>query len=246
MIENLRLEAENTVGNNQYDTSVTNESLSQGYGGVFTGLDSSENANFTDSTTATPNNLYNSTNITGSSTGYRFPRYNNNNTKTSLTASYSGTGSSTYYSWYSYGNYYSWAAAMANTTYYDSATGTSGSESADTSICPTNWTLPTSGTTTEDFGTLSTSYGGTGATQSGTSESGDIMSNRFRTFPNNFLYSGDFYDSSANYRGTSGYYWSRSAYGYYSYNLGLDSTLLYPSLYNNKYLGFSVRCLVGS
>ncbi|MBR2741483.1 InlB B-repeat-containing protein [Candidatus Saccharibacteria bacterium] len=246
MTENLRLEAENTVGNNQYDSSVTNQSLSQNYGGVFTGLDSSENANFTDSTTATPNNLYNSTNITGSYPGYRFPRYNNNNTKTSLTASYNGTGSSTYYSWYSYGNYYTWATAMANTTYYSSATGTSGSESAGTSICPTNWTLPTSGTTTKDFGTLSRSYDGSGENQSGTG-TGDIMSNRFRSFPNNFLYSGRFDGSSASNRGSSGYYWSRSASNNgASYNLNLYSTYLNPSNSGTKNYGFSVRCLVGS
>ena len=243
MTENLRLEAENTVGNNQYDSSVTNESLSQGYGGVFTGLDTSENANFDNTTTATPNNLYNSTNITGSYTGYRFPRYNNNNTKTSLTASYDGTGSSTYYSWYSYGNYYTWATAMANTTYYSSATGTSGSESAGTSICPTNWTLPTSGTTTKDFGTLSRSYDGSGENQSSSS----VISNRFRTFPNNFLYSGYFHGSNAAYRGSRGYYWSRSAASSsHSYYLSLGSTYLSPSGADGKYRGLGVRCLIGS
>ena len=247
MTENLRLEAENTVGNNQYDSSVTNQSLSQNYGGVFTGLDTSENANFTDTTTATPNNLYNSTNITGSYPGYRFPRYNNNNTNTSLTASYNGTGSSTYYSWYSYGNYYTWAAAMANTTYYSSYSGTSGSDAADTSLCPTNWHLPSSGTTTQEFGTLSQRYGGTGSNQNGSANAGDVMSNRFRAFPNNFLYSGNFNGSSADDRGSNGYYWSRSAYSsYFSYHLRLNSTYLYPSSHNGKYRGFSVRCLIGS
>ena len=246
MTENLRLEAENTVGNNQYDSSVTNQSLSQNYGGVFTGLDTSENANFADTTTATPNNLYNSTNITGSYPGYRFSRYNNNNTNTSLTTSYNGTGSSTYYSWYSYGNYYTWAAAMANTTYYSSATGTSGSESAGTSLCPTNWSLPTSGNTSKDFGILSQRYGGTGSNQD-SSQSGDIMSKRFRTFPNNFLYSGNFNGSSANYRGSYGYYWSRSAgISDGSNGLYLYSTRLYPSGGYYKYQGFSVRCLLGS
>jgi uncharacterized protein (TIGR02145 family) len=240
MTENLRLEAENTVGNNQYDESVTNQSLSQNYGGVFTGLDTSENANFTNTTTATPNNLYNSTNITGSYTGYRFPRYNNNNTKTSLTASYNGTGGSTYYSWYSYGNYYTWAAAIANTTYYSSATGTSGSESAGTSICPTNWTLPTSGTTTKDFGTLSRSYDG-----SGESQSSSVISNRFRTFPNNFLYSGYFNGSSAYGRGKYGNYWSSTANAdINSYYLFLSSFSVYPGTgSSSKYKGLSIRCL---
>ncbi|MBR3365520.1 InlB B-repeat-containing protein [Candidatus Saccharibacteria bacterium] len=244
MIENLRLEAENTVGNNQYDTSVTNESLSQGYGGVFAGLDSTENANFDSVTIATPNRLYNGTNITGSYPRYRFPRYNNNNTNTNLTASYNGEGSSTYYSWYSYGNYYTWAAAMVNTTYYSSATGVSGSESANTSICPTNWTLPTSGNNTTDFDILFQSYQGDTSTS-------EAMSKRFRSFPNNFLNSGIFYDSSAGSRGSIGYYWSKSAYNDgISYYLTMSFTNLRSSASNsqnnNKFFGYSVRCLIGS
>ena len=134
---------------------------------------------------------------------------------------------------------------MANTNYY---TSSSTSEAAGTSICPSNWHLPSSNGTTKEYGALSTSYGGTGSNQSGTANAGDIMSNRFRTFPNNFLYSGYFYGSSAFNRGTSGYYWSRSAfsnYGY-SYNLGLNSAYLYPSDNYSKNSGFSVRCLVGS
>ena len=240
MTENLRLEAANTVGNNQTDPSVTNQSLAQGYGGVFTGLDSTENSNFTSTTNATPNNLYNSTNITGSYTGYRFPRYNNNNTNTSLTASYNGTGSGTYYSWYSYGNYYTWAAAMANTEYYSFASTASGSESAGTSLCPTNWSLPTIGTTEKDSGILFQRYSSSGSTSSD-------MSNRFRTFPNNFLYSGNFSDSSASGRGTHGIYWSRSAYSSNnSYAMRLDSMALFSSTSANKYGGYSVRCLIGS
>jgi uncharacterized protein (TIGR02145 family) len=240
MIENLRLD--NTAEHNSDGT------LAQGYNSNFIGLAAPETSNFIDTTVA--NSLYTvetgvsgKFTIEGYDTDYRFPRYNNNNTKTSLTASYNGTGSSTYYSWYSYGNYYTWAAAMANTTYYGSATGTSGSESADTSICPTNWTLPTSGTTAKDFGTLSRSYDGSGENQSGTG-TGDIMSNRFRAFPNNFLYSGYFSGSSAIYRGSYGYYWSRSAYNSsYSYTLSLTSTSLNPSDGVNKYSGFSVRCV---
>ena len=247
MTENLRLGAANTVGNNQYDSSITNESLAQGYGGVFTGLDSTENSNFTSTTNATPNNMYNSAIITGDSLGYRFPRYNSNNTNTGLTASYNGTGSTTYYSWYSYGNYYTWAAAMANTASYGSATGASGSESAGTSLCPTNWTLPTSSDASKDLGMLSQSYGGTGDIQNGVSQSGDVMDNRFRSFPNNLLYSGYFNGSSVSDRGTTGVYWSRSAYSYErSRNLYLSSSYLNPYNIQNRANGLSVRCLIGN
>lgn len=229
MIENLRL-------NHQYTTGA-NASLAQGYGGIFTGLDASENSNFNNNTNATPNNLYNSTNITGDYPGYRIPRYNNNNTNTSLTASYNGTGSTTYYSWYSYGNYYIWAAAMANTTFYNSAS----SESANTSLCPTNWALPTSGSTTKDFGLLSQRYGYTPDQSIDSS-----YNNRFRSFPNNFIYSGIFQSSSATGRGQYGFYISRSASSNVgAYFMRLDNSGgLSVSEKSNRYSGMSIRCLI--
>ena len=133
---------------------------------------------------------------------------------------------------------------MANTTYYSSYSGTSGSDAAGTSLCPTNWHLPSSGATTQEFGTLSQRYGGNGNDQSSTD-----MSKRFRAFPNNFLYSGEFSGSYAYGRGTYGSYWSRSAYNSdHSYFLKLVSTYLGPSCTTGsiKYNGFSVRCLIGS
>ena len=239
MTENLRLEAASTVGNNQYNSSVTNESLSQGYGGIFTGLDSTEDSNFGVTNAATPNNLYNSTNITGNYSSYLFPRYNNNNTNTGLTASYNGAGGdNTYYSWYSYGNYYSWAAAIASTVHYSSG-------AASTSLCPTNWTLPLGANQnlSGSFYYLNQQMGQNTSTQ------GD---KEWRTFPNNFLYSGQFDRSFASNRGSAGYYWSRTAHyelynNIYSYNLRLFVSLnLSPFDRSQKYYGFSVRCLIGS
>ncbi len=285
MIENLRLEHEGTVGNNKNDSSVTNQSLSQGYGGTtgtygnFVGLAASESANFSNTTTslsfadggiyksslASPTDTYNAATSTLEDIGtsnypdYRFPRYNSNNTQslvdsTTYTQNYSnpsspsdsGTNYRTSSNIYGYGNYYTWAAAMANTNYY--TRGSSTSEAAGTSICPSNWHLPSSNGTAKEFGALSASYGGTGNNQNGIAQSGNIMSGRFRTFPNNFLYSGCFSGSSANNRGTHGYYWSRSTYtNNFSNRLFLDSSIFYPSDVNgNKYLGFSVRCLIGS
>ena len=276
MIENLRLEHEGTVGNNKNDSSVTNQSLSQGYGGTtgtygnFVGLANPESANFGDVTTA--NSIYKSDGSgdvfdsanntledigTSNNPGYRFPRYNNDNTlnlvdSITYTQNYanasnpsdSGTNYRTSSNIYGYGNYYTWSAAMANTNYY---TSSSTSESANTSICPSNWHLPSSNGSTKEYGTLSQRYGGTGNTQSGTAQSGDIMSNRFRTFPNNFLYSGDFGGSSAFTRGSYGRYWSRSASSSsISYYLCLYSTNFYPSYNYYKYSGYSVRCLIGS
>ena len=284
MIENLRLEHEGTVGNNKNDSTVTNQSLSQGYGGTpgtygnFVGLANPESANFSNSTTslsfadggiyksssASPTDTYNSSTSTlediGTSNypGFRFPRYNNSNISSALqsptyTENYTNAASPSTSGTYktstvsSYGNYYTWAAAMANTNYYTSPTSTDASgktsENVGTSICPTNWHLPSSSTTTKEYGVLSQRYGGTGSNLG----IGDIMSNRFRSFPNNFLYSGNFNGSSASDRGSYGGYWSRSANSYSdSYSLYLRSTLLSPSYYYGKNCGFSVRCLIGS
>ena len=278
MTENLRLEHEGTVENNINDPTVTNQSLSQGYGGTtgtygnFVGLAASESANFSDSTASLSfadggiyksddsGDVFNSTNSTlediGTSNypGYRFPRYNSNNTQNlvdsiTYTQNYaiasspsdSGTNYRTSSNIYGYGNYYTWAAAMANTNYY---TSSSTSEVVNTSICPTGWHLPSSNDgTAKEYSILSQRYGGTGSTENGVG-SGDTMSNRFRTFPNNFLYSGN---SSLDTRGKNGYYWSRSANNSnYSYDLYLHSTSFGPSDYSFKYAGFSVRCLIGS
>ena len=270
MTENLRLEAAGTVGNNINDNTVTNESLSERYGkysgsgtnyGNFTGLADAETSNFYNSTTA--NSLYSATtsgtkNVIGSSdyAAYRFPRYSNSNTynlvdSITYTQNYanvsdpvdSGTNYRTSSNIYGYGNYYTWAAAMANTNHYRQA---SYSEDVETSICPTGWRLPTSGgETVKEYAALAQGYGGTGNSQDAT-ESGDIMSNRFRAFPNNFLYSGYYYSSSLSNRGTRGYYWSRSAeqFDTRSYHLYFYNTSLNPSSVAAKYYGHSVRCLI--
>ena len=278
MIENLRLDNQYTMGQNQNDSSVTNQSLAQGYGGTtgvygnFVGLPNSESTHYSETTTsntvyksslASPTDTYDPVNNVlediGSSDwpSYRFPRYNNNNTldpidSTTYTQNYvytsgptdSGTNYRTASNIYSYGNYYSWAAAIANTNFY---TNPSASEAANTSICPSNWHLPSSSGSTKEFGTLSRSYGGSGGNQSG--NNGSIVSSRFRTFPNNFLYHGYIMGSSVYSRGTIGRYWSASAYDSgngdsYGMSLGTSSASMSKNEY--KYEGFSIRCLIGS
>ncbi len=281
MIENLRIESASTLGNSINDSSVTNESLSQGYGGTpnvygsFVGLADSETAHFTESTT--PNTIYKATSNTPTDTydpvnnmledigtlnnpGYRFPRYNSDNTQnlvdsTSYTQDYSdatnpsdnGTNYRTDSNVYSYGNYYTWNAAMANTTSYGSATGPSGSEGAGTSLCPSGWALPTIGEITKDYSVLSQTYGGTGNNQSGASEFGDTVSNRLRVFPNNFLYSGNYDNSAGTNRGMSGDYWSQSAVNYvHAHQFSLTPTTISLTDYSATYYGYSIRCLIPS
>ena len=143
---------------------------------------------------------------------------------------------------YSYGNYYTWAAAMANT---NNITTSSASESAGTSICPSGWHLPSSGSARKELGILSQGYGGTGNEQT-SADSGDIISNRFRSFPNNFLNAGYASSSSTTNRGSGGYYWSRTVYSYdYTYNFNISPTKVAPSYYGGtKYFGFTIRCLI--
>ena len=256
MIENLRLESTNS------DNSTG--ALAQGYGtsatyGNFSGLADAESANFTDSTTA--NSLYYSGTQSGDASidigtstfpELRMPRYNNwNNQSTSVNRPQSpttndATNNTSNAGMYSYGNYYTWHAAIADTTYYE------GIDHDTTSLCPTGWRLPTGSqsTATNSFGALSVALGGPegGATaDSSSTPTGAVMSKAFRSYPNNFLYSGYFNTSSAKNRGGYGYYWSSTAYNYNdigaSYFLSLLSSRVSPGTNRmTKYSGLSIRC----
>ena len=258
MIENLRLEAEYTRGSYY-------QSLAQGYGGVFTGLADPETANFSNSTAMNKlgtTNYYGTddsgaTNIIDAAShtygdnyaSYYFPRYRNSNTN--LADDYSTTSADA--NTYAYGNYYTWTAAMANTTFYRSYNGAAntdtGSDAANTSICPKGWRLPLGAdrnTTNLSFSKLDKQMGGTGANQSSTA--GTTQSKVWRSFPNNFLYSGNAHNSNIINRGSYGSYWSSSARNINgAYSLRLYSSSLSPGtdVYYD-FSGFTVRCVVGS
>jgi hypothetical protein len=169
MVENLRLDAEGSRG-------ATNIAAAEGYNqslnrGNFIGLADSED----DFATTTYNSLYstdgsNGTINTGPEDSSRrptthIPRYNNSNTDFSKAAedyleddftntSYNGNGENNYYQWYSYGNYYNQAAALANTALdeyeldqcYNETTGATEycpyTDYVGFSICPKGWHLP--------------------------------------------------------------------------------------------------------
>ena len=253
MIENLRLES---IADHNSDGT-----LAQGYGtsatyGNFGGLAGAESANFTNSTTA--NSLYYSGTQEGTASidigtsnypGRRMPRYNNLNTSTRASNPTSNTfpDNNTTGGMYSYGNYYTWHAAIADTTHYSSG------DHGTTSLCPTGWRLPIGAQSTADrsFGALSVALGGpTGGETAGSSSTptGTVMSRVFRGFPNNFLYSGNFHSSSAGNRGSYGYYWSSTVlFGDLSYRLLLYSSVVSPGTENyTKSFGFSIRCVSGS
>jgi uncharacterized protein (TIGR02145 family) len=221
MTENLRLNTEDS----------TNSNLAQGFGGAFTGLPST-----TDS--------WNTSNFT-------LAQFNNNNTNlggknaSGTDLSISHNTSNDHVQWYSYGNYYSWPAAIADTTAYNS---TNGHTTVETSICPTGWHLPygNNGNSSPNLGNTAGGFYYLGV-QIGATESSAASSVKWRTFPNNFIYSGFWNGSSANVRGSTGYYWSSSASNSYSaYNLYFYSSGVYPGTdYNDKYVGFAVRCVAG-
>ena len=138
---------------------------------------------------------------------------------------------------YGYGNYYSWRSVTAGHGTYSTTRDVPGD------ICPYNWTLPTSGSASQQFGTLSRAYGGSGENQT------DMAVNqRFRAYPNNFLFSGYVYGSSVDYRGSLGFWWAKSAYAApYAYYLYLDNFgYVYPSNDDLKWNGFTARCLIPS
>ena len=198
--------------------------------------------------------------------GYRLPRYNKNNTNmapnatnsdgtTSLVTSYNANDNHS--RWYGYGNYYNWAAAMANTEHYTTYSGNNGSDAAGTSICPSNWHLPLGYTSTGEldnqeasstwrvggFSYLDRVMGGTGQNQ--TSTAGSTQSVKWRSFPNNFVYSGYWVGAQAYARSRYGRYWSSSAYYHnYAYYVNLNSSDVHPGTdYDYKSYGFTVRCV---
>jgi uncharacterized protein (TIGR02145 family) len=251
MIENLRLD--NTNSDNAYGD------VAQGYASSFVGLANPESP-WDGYSTLTANSLYstdgsnNTMAITGNYQVYRFPRYNNNNTSSTIANMTTPTNTSIY----SYGNYYSWSAVVADTGNYN----TNSQSITNTSICPDGWRLPQGGNKTRiesyddnDFWNLvvdglnnSTNPANYNSQAhpyyNGTTEAGPI-SNTLRAFPNNFLYSGYIYDSSVGGRGNSGSYWSSTVSSNIgSYDLDLDGSNVYPGTYSTtKSLGYTVRCI---
>ena len=277
MIENLRLD---------YDAEHNADgSLAQGYGasatyGNFSGLARPETANFSSTTSPTgstePNSLYYAGSNQGAlgatinisqtqCAGCRMPRYRNDNVNTDATINPNTTTTNMTgldENIYSYGNYYTWAAAIADTTYY----GTNNQSVTTTSLCPAGWRLPKGGDKTRieqpyddnefwnlivdglNGGTLPNNYNSsTTPYYTGADEAGSI-DNLAKSFPNNLLYSGNAGAASVNNRGSTGRYWSSTVKDYrYLYYLSLYSSRVSPGTnLSGKESGGSIRCLVGT
>ena len=180
----------------------------------------------------------------------------NSDNTTTLTDSYNSNDNHS--RWYSYGNYYTWPAAVADTAYYSQ----NNTSVTTTSICPTGWRLPIGGqstvNTTGDFYVLTkTLMGGTEPNTNNTNgygyyqgivdnvDLGATASKVLRAYPTNVVYSGYFNGSSASNRGSYGGYWSSSVRSNnFAYYLYLNSSKVHPGTNNGgKRFGFSVRCI---
>ena len=240
MIENLRLE-------NTYSTDTFQ---AQGFGGVFSGLANPETANFSYSTTA--NSKYSTSNITGSSQTHRFPRYNNSNTNSTVS-----NMTATNQNIYSYGNYYSYAAAIANTSLISTD-----NTSPTTSICPADWMLPKGGDKTRiesnndnDFWNLIANGLNGGVRPSNYNNTNnpayedDETDKKLRKFPNNFIYSGEISGDSIDNRGFIGSCWSATtgndlnAYSLGFYSNPEDAEIRPATSAGSKATGLPIRCI---
>ncbi|RYC74649.1 InlB B-repeat-containing protein [Candidatus Nanosyncoccus alces] len=126
---------------------------------------------------------------------------------TDLTASYNASGDNA--QWYSYGNNYNWYSATAGNGKQE----TDSNVTVEGDLCPAGWQLPYggSGDGSEGNNKGNTNGGFYYLNQQMGGNTSSTDSNNWRSFPNNFVYSGYWYGSSAYNRGYYGYYWSSTA-----------------------------------
>ena len=153
----------------------------------------------------------------------------------------------------SYGGYYSWPATVASTASFISGTVT-----ANTSICPSGWRLPSGGQalvgSNNDYYILMKSL--TNEEPNVNQVTGDgyyegaAFSNSVRKYPNNYVFSGQWDSNSASGRGTSASYWTSTSYdGSSAYYLYLNPTIVRPGdgrTTYNKTRGNTFRCVTNN
>ncbi len=137
--------------------------------------------------------------------------------------------------WHGYGNYYNWYAATAgNGTYsfYDEY------EDVEGDICPSGWSLPLGTATYINYGKKSQFNDLVRAITGGNNGNNYLI----RSYPTNFMYSGFWYNNMAYSRNSEGDYQTRNAQ-YYSGNYVFNTSTASTNSGNQKYNGFSVRCI---
>lgn len=142
---------------------------------------------------------------------------------------------------YSYGNYYNWYSATAGNGNYSNKMKEN-YYTAPGDICAIGWHLPIGDYASSDFQAFDVAMGGTGSSQY-TAEA----SNRWRSYPNNYVYSGWVLGSRIRDRNVIGEYWTSSSEDGNNISLSLDGTSITPSIYgDNSYYGRSIRCISDS
>ena len=153
-------------------------------------------------------------------TGYTVPAINTALKDTVASKKY-GSGSG------KIGVYYNYCAASAGNICVAS---NSNNGSADRDICPKGWRIPTSGSSGEYNALYTNSAIGSNA--------------NFRTALSTPL-SGYFNNGSAGGQGTFGGFWSSTRYDNSNmYALFVYSSKVVPASYNNRFYGYSVRCVL--
>ena len=246
MIENLRL-ADKDSSNNDIELSSTNTHnpslplTNTWWFSTNNDSDTKPTSNHLSATTDPTNTAWCQTNSSNCDDQSMLATNN-----TTLFTNNTASGYSASSNVYSYGNYYNWYSATGGNGKYGSSYGSSYTAPGD--ICPAGWHLPTGKDATGDFGVLDIALGGIGAySNSSTTPTGATMSLAYRSYPNNFVYSGNVNGSSVYDRTSYGDYWSASGYGSGSaYDMFFSSTGVYPGTGNGgKYYGWVVRCVAG-
>ena len=128
--------------------------------------------------------------------------------------------------------YYNWYTATAG----NGTISTEANTNVTGDICPAGWRLPTGGTGGE-YANLVNSVGGATAS---------VANERLLSFPNNFIYSGDYNYNTSGGRGTFGRYWSATPNNTdKAYRLGVaikDGATPLKSW--DKWDAFAVRCIL--
>ena len=165
--------------------------------------------------------------------------YNTNNINRELTPSHNTNDSSS--SWYSYGAYYNYYTATAGNGGFSLTTK---GAIVNGDICPAGWRLPTGYTKSNDLGVLDVRYGGSGISQSEGAD-GALASERWRAYPLNYIYSGEYRDSNGYNRGISTGMNSANNYAANSsYNLWIRAAGVSMTGNNTpKLRGQTVRCV---
>ncbi len=218
------------------------ENLNLAGGTTITSADSDVTESYTLPASATKNendnNLTDATQFSDDNTAYVF----NSGNKTNCGASGQNVPC---------GSYYSYVAATAGT----GASITSNGYNASGSICPKGWRLPTAttegvdrdsgGYTGGDFYNLAIQYGmTTGNYKEDPDNSPTFASLAGPGTTPGFLRAGRYYDSTFNYGGSYGFYWSStSASGTYAYYMNFGSSYVDSADNNTRRRGNSVRCL---